>query len=200
MDNREKLGYKLRQVQSYLKQPGGKFLKFGGFRYRSCTDILQYIQPALEKYNLSLQFKTEYKPIGGKFQVDDIAIVTDSDTGEKIDIAAKDYVREIKTSSDVPADRESKFCCGLKLALICVLGGDVELEEDDECPGQKTAGLDNKQQKMITPIQCRLLEKTAKRKGLKTLESILDYYAVNSISQLTEKNYIDAMTKLQEKG
>lgn len=200
MDNREKLGYKLQQVQRYLKRPDGEFLKFGGFRYRSCTDILHCMQPALEKYGLSVQFKTEYKPIEGIFQAEHMAIITDRETGEKNTISCTEIVSTIKTAQDVPTDRVEKFCCGLKMALIGVLGGDVELEEGEflELQNSEAAFFDNEQQKNITQIQCQLLQKTAKRKGI-ALESILAYYAVNSITQLSEKNYIDAMAKLQEK-
>ena len=207
MDNREKLGYKIRQVQREVKQPGGKFLKFGGFRYRSCTDILQCMQPALEKYKLSVQLKTESKLVDGKLQVDDIAIVTDIETGEQDIIAATGTVREIKTAQDVPTDHVEKFCCGLKMALIGILGGEVELDEDDEYPeleenkniSDMLAIFDNEERKMITPIQCQLLEKAAKRKGV-AIESVLDYYAVTTITQLTEKNYIDAIMALQGKN
>lgn len=214
MDNRDKLRYKIRQVQKEVKQPGGKFLKFGGFRYRSCTDILQCMQPALEKYKLSVQLKTEYRPIEGAFQVDDMAIVTDIETGEQDIITGTGTVREIKTAQDVPADHVEKFCCGLKMVLIGVLGGEDELDEDDEYTelkelekqkeenkniGDMLAIFDTEERKMITPIQCQLLEKTAKRKGV-AIESVLDYYAVNSISQLTEKNYIDAIMALQGKN
>ena len=210
MDNRDKLRYKIRQVQKEVKQPGGKFLKFGGFRYRSCTDILQCMQPALEKYKLSVQLKTECRLVDGKLQVDDMAIVTDIETGEQDIIAATGTVREIKTVQDVPADHVEKFCCGLKMALIGILGGEDELDEDDEHPeleeqeehkniSDMLAIFDTEERKMITPIQCQLLEKTAKRKGV-AIESVLDYYAVNSISQLTEKNYIDAIMALQGKN
>lgn len=211
MDNREKLGYKIQQVQREVKQPGGKFLRFGGFRYRSCTDILQCMRPALEKYKLSVQLKTECRLVDGKLQVDDMAIVTDIETGEQDIIAVTGTVREIKTAQDVPSDRDSKFCCGLKMALIGILGGDIELdEEDDEYSALKEQDenktlsdmldiFDNEERKMITPIQCQLLEKVAKRKGV-AIESVLDYYAVSSTSQLTEKNYIDAIMALQGKN
>ena len=41
-------------LQSELKAPKGQTNKFGGYKYRSCEDILEAVKPLLKKYGLSL--------------------------------------------------------------------------------------------------------------------------------------------------
>lgn len=41
-------------IQRELRAPKGQYNKFGGFRYRSCEDILESVKPILEKYDAIL--------------------------------------------------------------------------------------------------------------------------------------------------
>ena len=41
-------------LQSELKAPKGQTNKFGGYKYRSCEDILEAVKPLLKKYGLVL--------------------------------------------------------------------------------------------------------------------------------------------------
>lgn len=45
---------KLLNVQIELKAPKNQFNKFGGFKYRSCEDILEALKPVLSKYKLAM--------------------------------------------------------------------------------------------------------------------------------------------------
>ena len=41
-------------LQSELKAPKGQTNKFGGYKYRSCEDILEAVKPLLKKYGMVL--------------------------------------------------------------------------------------------------------------------------------------------------
>ena len=45
---------KLLNIQTELKAPKNQFNKFGGFKYRSCEDILEALKPVLSKYKLAM--------------------------------------------------------------------------------------------------------------------------------------------------
>ena len=45
---------KLVHIQSELKAPKGQTNKFGGYKYRSCEDILEALKPHLKEQNLFL--------------------------------------------------------------------------------------------------------------------------------------------------
>ena len=49
----------LLKIQQELKAPKGQFNKFGGYKYRSCEDILSAVKPLLEKYKVVLVMKDE---------------------------------------------------------------------------------------------------------------------------------------------
>lgn len=49
----------LLKIQQELKAPKWQFNKFGGYKYRSCEDILSAVKPLLEKYHVVLVMKDE---------------------------------------------------------------------------------------------------------------------------------------------
>lgn len=52
-------------IQSELKAPKGQMNKFGGYKYRSCEDILEAVKPLLQKYNAALTLTDDIIQIGG---------------------------------------------------------------------------------------------------------------------------------------
>ena len=64
-------------VQSALKAPKGQYNKFGGYKYRSCEDILEAVKPLLTARGLLLTITDEIVLIGARFYVRATAAVTD---------------------------------------------------------------------------------------------------------------------------
>ena len=60
MDN-SKIHEALMAVQSELKAPKGQMNKFGGYKYRSCEDILEAVKPILKAHSLVLRLSD--KPV-----------------------------------------------------------------------------------------------------------------------------------------
>lgn len=52
-------------IQAELKAPKGQMNKFGGYKYRSCEDILEAVKPLLQKYNAALTLTDDIIQIGG---------------------------------------------------------------------------------------------------------------------------------------
>lgn len=55
---------KLSNIQNELKAPKGQFNKFGGYKYRSCEDILEAVKPICKKYNTTLVLSDEIVVLG----------------------------------------------------------------------------------------------------------------------------------------
>lgn len=53
-------------IQSELKAPKGQLNKFGGYRYRSCEDILEAVKPLLAKHNATLTLSDEIVQVGNE--------------------------------------------------------------------------------------------------------------------------------------
>ena len=60
---------KLLNVQVELKAPKGQLNKFGGYKYRSCEDILEALKPILSKYKLALFVNDEVINIQERFYI-----------------------------------------------------------------------------------------------------------------------------------
>lgn len=56
-------------IQSSLKAPKGQTNKFGGYKYRSCEDILEAVKPLLKKHGLVLTITDDMTEVGGRVYV-----------------------------------------------------------------------------------------------------------------------------------
>lgn len=59
----------LLKIQQELKAPKSQFNKFGGYKYRSCEDILSAVKPLLEKYKCVLRMDDEIVQVGDRYYV-----------------------------------------------------------------------------------------------------------------------------------
>lgn len=66
-------------IQQELKVPKGQLNSFGGYKYRSCEDILEAVKPLLNKYKLLLTITDEVVNIGDRNYVKAIVSLTDGD-------------------------------------------------------------------------------------------------------------------------
>lgn len=84
---------KLVAVQAALKAPKGQFNKFGGYKYRSCEDILEAVKPLLLEQGLQLTITDEPVEVGGRVYIKATATVTDGSETATV----SGYAREAET-------------------------------------------------------------------------------------------------------
>jgi hypothetical protein len=73
---------KLQGIQSSLKAPKGQTNKFGGYKYRSCEDILTALKPLLAEWGCCLVISDDIVEMGSKIYVKAAAILMDNDSAE----------------------------------------------------------------------------------------------------------------------
>lgn len=73
----ENLQSKLSWVQTNLNVPKAQLNNFGGYKYRSCEDILEALKPLLEAQGLSLVISDEIINMGERFYVQANVVVSD---------------------------------------------------------------------------------------------------------------------------
>ena len=66
---------KVSAIQAELKAPKNQFNKFGGYKYRSCEDILEAVKPLLD--GLMLTVSDEIIMLGDRFYIKATATITD---------------------------------------------------------------------------------------------------------------------------
>lgn len=78
-------------IQSELKAPKAQLNKFGGYKYRSCEDILKAVKPLLLKHGCTLAITDEVRMVGERYYVVATAAIVNAG-GESIQTTA--YARE----------------------------------------------------------------------------------------------------------
>ena len=75
---------KLQGIQSSLKAPKGQTNKFGGYKYRSCEDILTALKPHLAEWGCCLVIADDIVEKGGRLFVEATAALYDNDSSDFI--------------------------------------------------------------------------------------------------------------------
>ena len=84
---------KLLMIQGELKAPKGQYNNYGGYKYRSCEDILEAVKPLLIKYNATLTVADEIILIGERYYIKATARIFDTET-ENNCFTVSAYARE----------------------------------------------------------------------------------------------------------
>ena len=75
---------KLQGIQSSLIAPKGQTNKFGGYKYRSCEDILTALKPLLAEWSCCLIISDEIVEKGSKLFVEATATLYDNDSSDTL--------------------------------------------------------------------------------------------------------------------
>ena len=78
----------LQAVQRELKAPKSQTNKFGGYKYRSCEDIVEAVKPLLNDNGLILTMSDEIISVSDRVYVKATCRVTDVATGDCIETTA----------------------------------------------------------------------------------------------------------------
>ena len=89
----------LLKIQTDLKAPKGQTNKFGGYKYRSCEDILEAVKPLLVKYGCTLTLSDTTTEIAGIPVVNATATLTMAE--ESISVSAQAGVDVNRKGMDI---------------------------------------------------------------------------------------------------
>ena len=88
---------KLQGIQAELKAPKGQTNKFGGYRYRSCEDILTALKPLLAQYTCTLAISDDIVEVGGRVYVKATATLASTSYEDDYTINVSGFAREAET-------------------------------------------------------------------------------------------------------
>lgn len=80
----------LPEIQAKLKVPKGQLNSFGGYKYRSCEDILEAVKPLLHKHALTLTVTDNLVTVGDRYYVKAKAVLRSGDSA----LHTEGYARE----------------------------------------------------------------------------------------------------------
>lgn len=158
MDN-SKIHEALMAVQSELKAPKGQMNKFGGYKYRSCEDILEAVKPILKAHSLVLRLSDKPVIVDSWHYIEATATVESQD-GATYTVTAYAREPEFKKGMDDSQITGTASSYARKYALnglFCI--DDTKDAETDEYQKQTARGArkleqEPAQQEEIPPCAC----------------------------------------------
>ena len=195
---------KLLHVQQKLKAPKNQYNKFGDFHYRSCEDIQEALKPLLAEVKAVLLTGDEVVQIGSRFYIKATAVFRDTESPEQIINTAYAREGEEKPKMDVAQVTGSSSSYARKYALnglFCIDDTkDPDTRNNEAQPAQpkaQTSKSKGSSQKKLSRAELDRLKGEAARTGT-DLSKVCERYMVNTIEELTQENYMKAMSAFRK--
>lgn len=192
---------KLLSVQTELKAPKNQDNLFGGFKYRSCEDILEAVKPLLHRVKAVLVISDDIIAAGNRFYVKATATFQDVESQEQV--KAFGYAREpdSRPKMDEAQVTGSSSSYARKYALNGLFCIDDTKDPDVTNTGQERTP--KRQQKAesgrvsITQAQLATLRHEADSKGVDH-STICQRYGKKKLDELTVLDFKKAMSGLSK--
>lgn len=177
---------KLLTIQAELKAPKGQYNSYGGYKYRSCEDILEAVKPLLKANKCVLTISDEIANIGVRYYIRAAATITDAEGDESYTNVA--YAREEETKKGMDGSQitgtASSYARKYALnGLFCI--DDTKDADTDE--HAKQTGAEPKQEKKATEKQIELIRKIAEEQGKELDEEVVKAWSMKQASDFISK-------------
>lgn len=188
---------RLIHIQGELKAPKSQENKFGGYKYRSCEDILEAVKPLLKKEKVTLTISDDIVEVGGRVYVK--ATATLSDGEDTISTTAFAREAETKKGMDDSQITGSASSYARKYALNGLFAIDDTKDADatnTHGKGQTEAhkGIAELDNRPATAAQIMRIKDT-----IENIAGLLQYYKVTRLEELTFAQARDAIEKKERK-
>lgn len=193
-----KIYQKLLSIQTTLKAPKKEFNKFGGYKYRSCENILEAVKPHLSQQKLSLTITDEVVFKEGRYYVKATATITDIENGEQISVEGWAREEESKKGMDGSQVTGASSSYARKYALNGLFAIDDNKDSDTTNNGKPAEPKPETDPKLLS-TQNSIVELCVQLGGKenKDLMTTLKKYTKNGNPKAI-KNLDDATTLLKE--
>lgn len=118
------------EIQQKIKVPKGQYNSFGGYKYRSCEDILETVKPLLKEQNLLLILNDEMVNLNERYYVKATATIYDIEGKEIIKTTAFAREEENKKGMDGSQITGASSSYARKYALNGLFGIDDSKDSD----------------------------------------------------------------------
>lgn len=188
---------RLRKVQTELKAPKGQTNKFGGYRYRSCEDILEAVKPLLDKYSLVLTLSDDIEFVEGRHYVKAIATLMDIYSDKTLTTSALAREEESKKGMDGSQITGASSSYARKYCLNGLFNIDDTKDSDATNDGSNQQEKPKSKQPLATKAQVDYLK--SYRNGI--MIKWIKEHKGRPIEELTEveaKGFIEALKRKEE--
>ena len=190
---------KLTDIQNELKAPKGQYNSYGGYKYRSCEDILEAVKPLLKKYDCSLKISDEIVQIGDRYYIKATATLVDDEKhftkhglNEDFTLICTNtaYAREEETKKGMDSlqitGTASSYARKYALNGLFLIDDNKDADTDEHA---KQTGKEKKEEKpKATPKQIELLKAIAKKQGKELDEEAVKNWSMEKASVFISEN------------
>lgn len=180
---------KLLRIQTELKAPKGQYNDFGGYKYRSCEDILEAVKPLLVKYSVMLTVSDALELIGDRHYIRATATLKDIESNDEI--VNKAYAREDDSKKGMDGSQITGTASSY--ARKYALNGLFLIDDTKDSDTNEHAMQTGAKPKTASDKQIGLIKKLST-----DLKSITDYYKVEKIEDLTSAQASECITMLKD--
>lgn len=180
---------KLNAIQTSLKAPKIQNNEFGGYKYRSCEDILEAVKPLLASYKAVLLLSDELIQIGERYYIKAVATFADTESPERITVTAsarEELTRKGMDSSQITG-ATSSYARKYALSGLFAIDDTKDADTMDNRDNPKSADRqDNRYNNRRTALTAEL-----KRLGV-DLNKIAIYFKLDRADDLTNDHLAKA--------
>lgn len=193
---------KLSDIQNELKAPKGQFNKFGGYKYRSCEDILEAVKPICRKNKATLILSDTLENIGERYYIKATATLYDIEHQENNSISNTAYAREEENKKGMDGSQITGTASSYarKYALNGLFNIDDTKDADTDEFEQQQRNNENAE-KVISKTMAEALNKSIDNANIKDeiVELVLSQYGYTSTSEIKMKDYPQIIKDFQSK-
>lgn len=190
---------KLSNIQNELKAPKSQFNKFGGYKYRSCEDILEAVKPICKKYGAVLVISDKLENIGDRYYIKAMAELIDTKE-ENVSVCNTAYAREEESKKGMDGSQITGTASSYarKYALNGLFNIDDTKDADTDEFTKQTQVDDNKK---ISKTQIEGLNKSIENAKIsdEIVYLILGQYGYSSTNEIKVKDYMNIVNDLKSK-
>ena len=181
---------KLLNIQTELKAPKGQYNSFGGYKYRSCEDILEAVKPLLKDNKCTLRITDDVVQIGERYYIKATAILTDLEESEGYgNVQNTAYAREEETKKGQDGSQltgtASSYARKYALNGLFLIDDTKDADTDEH---KKETGEEEKTEKLATEKQIELLKKIAEEQGKTLDEEVVKGWTMKQASDFISKH------------
>ena len=172
------------KIQQELKCPKNQYNKFGGYKYRSCEDILEAVKPLLKETKTTLVINDELVQIGERYYIKATATLY-GDDGTKI-ISNDGFAREEETKKG--QDGSQITGASSSYARKYALNGLFLIDDVKDSDSTNTG-----EEKKIDKNQIKKIKELVEEDNF---DAMLNYY---KIKKLEDMSFEDAKALIERK-
>lgn len=189
---------KLSNIQNELKCNKGQYNNFGGYKYRSCEDILEAVKPICKKYKTTLVLADKLENIGERYYIKAMAELIDCEGEENKSICNTAYAREEESKKGMDGSQITGTASSY--ARKYALNGLFNIDDTKDADTDEYQKQINQDEQKINKPKVEALKKSIENNKLAEdfVQNALNNNGFEKIEDITNNKYLDVVNELRK--